>query len=153
MADTKAQNEAEFWIRRHALQEQFGQQFTKRSLVLTTGGEFSFDAVSEDGKIVAAISTSVGTRPGGKDATAKLLKIRSDVLWFYMLERVPERKMLVFSEQSMVDLVEKEKKKGRFPLEFEILKVELPSDIAVKVAESQRIASEEVSPKTHKHKD
>lgn len=146
MADTKAQNEAEFWIRRHALQQQFGQQFTKRSLVLTTGGEFSFDAVSDDGRMVAAISTSVGRTSSGKDATAKLLKIRSDVLWFYMLERVPERRLLVFSEQSMIDLVEKEKKKGHFPLEFEILKVDLPADLAAKVAESQRIASEEVSP-------
>ena len=147
MADTKAQTEAEFWIRRHALQEKFGQQFTKRSLVLTTGGEFSFDAVSDDGKIVAAISTSVGTRSSGGDATTKLLKIRSDVLWFYMLERVPERKLLVFSEQSMIDLIEKEKKKGRFPLDLEIVKVELPEEIAARVAESQRIASEEVSPR------
>lgn len=147
MADTKAQNEAEFWIRRHALQQKFGQQFTKRSLVLSTGGEFSFDAVSEDGKIVAVISTSPGTTSSGKDATAKLLKIRSDVLWFYMLERAPERRILVFSEQSMVDLIEKEKTKGRFPQEFEILKVDLPPDLAARVAESQRIASEEVSPK------
>jgi hypothetical protein len=146
MADTKAQSEAEFWIRRHALQEKFAQQFTKRSLVLTTGGEFSFDAVSDDGTIVAAISTSIGTRPSGRDATTKLLKIRSDVLWFYMLERVPERKILVFSEQSMIDLIDKEKKKGRFPLQFEVLKVELPAEIAARVAESQRIASEEVSP-------
>lgn len=133
--------------RRHALQEKFGQQFTKRSLVLTTGREFSFDTVSDDGKIVAAISTSVGIRSSGGDATTKLLKIRSDVLWFYMLERVPERKLLVFSEQSMIDLIDKEKKKGRFPLEFEILKVELPAEIAARVAESQRIASEEVSPR------
>lgn len=147
MADTKAQTEAEFWIRRNALQEKFGQQFTKRSLVLKTGGEFSFDAVSDDGKIVAAISTSVGTTSSGKDATAKLLKIRSDVLWFYMLERVPDRKILVFSEQSMINLIEKEKKKGRFPLEFELVKVTLPHDLAAKVAESQKAASEEVSPK------
>ena len=147
MADTKAQNEAEFWIRRHALQQKFGQQFTKRSLVLTTGGEFSFDAVSDDGRIVAAISTSPGTTSRGRDATVKLLKIRSDILWFYMLGRAPERKILVFSEQSMVDLIEKEKKKGRFPLEFEILKVDLPAELAAKVAESQKIASEEVSPR------
>jgi len=118
----------------------------KKSLVLKTGGEFSFDAVSDDGMIVAVISTSPGTTSGGKEATVKLLKIRSDVLWFYMLERVPERRLLVFSEKSMVDLIEKEKKKGRFPLEFEILKVDLPPDLAAKVAESQRIASEEVSP-------
>lgn len=102
--------------------------------------------MSDDGKIIAAISTSVGTTSSGRDATAKLLKIRSDVLWFYMLERVRERKLLVFSEQSMVDLIEKEKKKGRFPLEFEILKVTLHPELAAKVGDSQRIASEEVSP-------
>ncbi len=147
MADTKAQNEAEFWIRRTALQERFDQQFTKRSLVLKAGGEFSFDAVSEDGKIVAAISTSLGTRSSGGDATAKLMKIRSDVLWFYLLQREPERKLLVFTEQSMIDLIERERKKGRFPSEFEVLKFDLPKEIADRVAESRRLAIEEMSPK------
>jgi hypothetical protein len=47
----------------------------------------------------------------------------------------------------MIDLVEKEMKRGRFPVDFELLKVNLPADIAAKVAESQRIASEEVSPR------
>ena len=147
MADTKAQTEAEFWIRRNSLPEKFGQQFTKRSLLLKTGGEFSFDAVSDDGRIVAVISTSPGKTSSGSIATAKLLKIRSDMLWFYMLERQPERRLLVFTEQSMIDLINEEKKKGRFPPEFELVKVTLPPELAAKVAASQKVASEEVSPK------
>jgi len=128
------------------LSKKYGQSFHEKTPDLQSRTQSKFDAVSEDGEIVAAISTSVGTRSSGRDATSKLLKIRSDVLWFYMLERVPKRRILVFSELSMVDLIEKERKKGRFPLEFEILKVDLPPDLAAKVAESQRIASEEVSP-------
>jgi len=147
MADTKAQTEAEFWIRRNALPEKFGQQFTKRSLLLKTGGEFSFDAVSEDGKMVAVISTSAGKTSSGKVATGNVLKIRSDMLWFYMLERQPERSLLVFTEQSVIDLISEQKKKGRFPAEFELVKVTLPPDLAAKVAASQKVASEEVSPR------
>ena len=147
MADTKAQTEAEFWIRRNALPEKFGQQFTKRSLLLKTGGEFSFDAVSEDGKMVAVISTSAGKTSSGKVATGNVLKIRSDMLWFYMLERQPERSLLVFTEQSVIDLISEQKKKGRFPAESELVKVTLPPDLAAKVAASQKVASEEVSPR------
>ncbi|OGU24883.1 MAG: hypothetical protein A2X66_06125 [Ignavibacteria bacterium GWA2_54_16] len=54
-------------------------------------------------------------------------------------------KPTVFTDQSMIDRAKDEKMKGRIPLECEIRKVELLADLAAKVAESQRIASEEVS--------
>jgi hypothetical protein len=146
MADTKAQVEAEKWIREVYLPKKYGQSFRQKNLDLQSKGQFKFDAVSDDGEIVAVISTSVGFTSSGKVATAKLMKIRSDALWFVMLERTPEKRLMIFTEQSMIDLVKDEKKKGRFPSEFEILKVTLPPDLAAKVAESQRIASEEVSP-------
>lgn len=146
MSDTKAQVAAEKWIRDIELPRLFGQTFRQRSLGLRSKGEFKFDAVSDDGKLVCVISTSAGVTSSGKLATAKLMKIRSDVYWFLLLETPPQRKILVFTEQSFIDLIEEEKKKGRFPAEFEIIRVNLPPDIAAKVAESQRIASEEVSP-------
>ena len=151
MADTKAQSEAEFWIRRTALPNLYGQSFTKRSLHLTSGGEFSFDAVSDDGKIVAVISTSAGKTASGNPATAKLLKMHSDAYWFFLLDHQPERKIFVFTDQSMIDLLQDEKKKGRFPKEFELLKIPLPPELAAKVAESQKVASEEVSPKKNQN--
>jgi len=147
MADTKAQTEAEKWIREAYLPEKYGQLFRQKNLDLRAGGQFKFDAVSGDGTIVGVISTSAGKTSSGNLATAKLQKIRSDMLWFYMLERQPDRRLLIFSEQSMIDLINEEKKKGRFPPEFELIKVALPPDLATKVAESRRVASEEVSPR------
>jgi hypothetical protein len=61
--------------------------------------------------------------------------------------REPERRLLIFTEQSLIDLINEEKKKGRFPPEFELVKVSLPPDLAAKVAASQKVASEEVSPR------
>jgi hypothetical protein len=147
MADTKAQVEAEKWIRDVELQRLFGQTFRQRSLGLRSKGEFKFDAVSDDRAIVAVISTSAGLTAGGKQATAKLMKIRSDAYWFLLLEQEPAHKVLVFTEQSMIDLINEEKKKGRFPPEFELVKVTLPPYLAAKVAASQKVASEEVSPR------
>lgn len=147
MTDTKAQNDASKWIREVYLPKKYGQSFRQKNLDLQSKGQFKFDAVSDDNEIVAVISTSVGFTSSGKVATAKLMKVRSDALWFLTLERTPEKRLMIFTDQSMIDLVKDEKKKGRFPSEFEILKVMLPPDLAARVAESQRIASEEVSPR------
>jgi len=146
MADTSAQVKAEKWVRQFGLTERYGKHFEKRVMRLRGNGEFSFDAVSEDGEIVACISTSGGMTTGGKKATAKLLKIRSDVLWFYMLPKMPTKALLVFTDEQFMKLVMAEREKGRFPTEFELITVKLPDELAKAVAESQQNASREVMP-------
>ena len=141
MADTKAQNEAEKWIREEYLPKKYGQSFQQKNMDLQSRTQFKFDAVSDDCEIVAMISTSAGFTSSGKVATDELMKVRSDALRFLMLEATPQKRLMIFTDQSMIDLVKDEKKKGRFPSELEILKVKLPAEIAAKVAESQRIAS------------
>ena len=150
MANTNAQVEAERWIRENELPQMFGQKFKQRSLMLRSKGEFKFDAASDDGKIVAVISTSGGVTSSGKLATAKLQKIRSDAFWFLMLERKPEKSIFVFTEKSMIELINDEKKKGRFPEEFETILVMLPDTLAEKVRQSRLDASEEVKPRKEK---
>jgi len=145
MADTSAQNDAEQWIRLNELPKIYNQEFKKCKIRLKENGEFEFDAVSEDKKIVVCISTSAGITSGGKIPTAKIQKIRSDVLWYYMLPKMPSKPVLVFSEQSMLDKISRHQKKGRFPKEFELIKVNLPKHIASRVAKSQKEASKEVS--------
>ena len=147
MANTKVQVEAEKWIRENELPRLYNQTFRQRGLLLRSKGEFKFDAVSDDGNIVAAISTSGGVTASGKLAVAKLMKIRSDAYWFLMLAQKPKQMLLVFTDQSMIDLISNEKKKGRFPPELEIVKVSLPPDIQEKLIASQKIASDEVSPR------
>lgn len=146
MADTKAQIEAEKWIREIHLPKKYGQTFRQKNLDLWSKGQFKFDAVSDDNEIVAVISTSGGFTSSGKFATAKLMKIRSDAYWFLMLERKPTQSLMIFTDKSMADVVNNEKKKGRFPDEFEIFLVNLPGELAAKITESQRVASKEVTP-------
>ena len=145
MADTKAQVEAEKWIREEYLPKKYGQSFRQKNLDLQSRAQFKFDAVSDDNEIVALISTSAGFTSSGKVATAELMKVRSDALRFLMLEATPQKRLMIFTDQSMIDVVKDERKKGSFPSELEIVKVKLPPDLAARVAESQRIASEEVS--------
>ena len=143
MADTKAQKEAENWIRDKFLPKKYGQSFREKNLDLQSRTQFKFDAVSDDGEIVAMISASAGFTSSGKVDTDELMKVRSDALRFLMLEARPQKRLMIFTDQSMIDIVKDEKKKGRFPKELEILKVKLPADLAARVAESQRTASEE----------
>ncbi len=147
MANTNAQVEAEKWIRENELPRIYGQIFRQRNLWLKSKGEFKFDAVSDDNKIVAVISTSSAVTMNRKAGTGKLLKIRADAYWFLMLAEKPERCVFVFTESSMIDLINEERKKGRFSEEFEVIKVELPNEIADRVYESRRVASDEVKPR------
>jgi hypothetical protein len=147
MADTKAQIEAEKWIRETYLPQKYGQTFRQKNLDLRSKGQFKFDAVSDDNEIVAVISTSAGFTSTGKRGVAKLMKIRSDAFWFLMLERQPSQKLMIFTDQSMIDIVNDEKKKGRFPREFEILKVDLPLELAEKIVLAQKFAADEVTPR------
>jgi hypothetical protein len=143
MADTKAQIEAEKWIREEYLPKKYGQIFRQKNLDLQSRTQFKFDAVSDDGEIVVMICTSAGFMSSGKVATDELMTVRSNALRFLMLEAKPQKRLMIFADQSMIDLVKDEKKKGRFPSDLEILKVKLPADLATRVADSQRIASEE----------
>lgn len=52
-------------VRQH-LAQQFGVPFESRELTLVTGGTHEFDAVSEDGRVVASIKSTSGKTSGGK---------------------------------------------------------------------------------------
>jgi hypothetical protein len=143
MADTKAQITAEDWIREKYLPKKYGQSFQQKNLELQSRAQAKFAAVSDDGEIVAAICTSAGFTSNGKKATDELQKVRSDALRFLMLAARPQKRLMIFTDPSMIDVVRDEKKRDRFPKELEILRVKLPADLAERVAESQRLSSEE----------
>lgn len=86
MADTRVQLEVEDWVRREWMPRQFGQRFSRERVSLSPGGVFDFDAVGEDGRVVATISTSGAKTSGGKNAVGKMLKVRSDI-YFLLLAK------------------------------------------------------------------
>ena len=142
MAHTKAQIEAENWIREVFLPKKYGQTFQQKSLELQSRALAKFDAVSEDGEIVAAISMNVGFTSGGRKNEEELNQTRSAALRFLMLDYIPKERLMIFTEQSMIDLVKDEKKRDRFPKALKIVRVKLPADLAARVEESPKTASE-----------
>lgn len=142
MGNSDAPTRAEQWIREVFLPKKFGQSFLQKSLTLQSKTLHEFDAVSDDNEIVAAICFSAGTTTTGKVAPDALKRVRSDALWFLMLESTPAHRLMIFTDSSMVDLIKQEKKRDRFPRALEILRVKLPRALAAKLEESQRSTSE-----------
>ena len=145
MADTRVQLEVEDWICQEWMSEKFGQEFSKESTKLTSGGVFEFDAVSEDYKIVAVISTSGARTATGKSAVGKIHKIRSD-MFFLLLAADVERRIVVLTEQDMFSRWEKEEANGRVPQEIEFCLAEIPSELRKRLQSARVQASNEVSP-------
>jgi hypothetical protein len=144
MADTRCQTECERWVRDVWLADQFGQRFSERNVTLTSGGQFKFDAVSADGSILASISTSRAAMSSGKRGVGKLMKLRADML-FHMLAAAP-RKLMVFTEPCMYQACSSEQVRGRTPQDIEFVLVQLPPELATKLAASRDRSSREVRP-------
>src|SRR5690242_13777172 len=108
MADTRVQLEVEDWVRETWMTGQYGQQFSRNRVRLSSGGVFDFDALSADRSTVACISTSSGKTASGKHGVGKLMKLRSDMLFLTMAEGV-SRRLLVLTEPDMFTTCEKER--------------------------------------------
>ena len=149
MADTSVQREAEDWIRRNWMPLQFNQGFEKKSLSLSSGGVFNFDAVSDDEMIVANISTSSAMTSGRKRGAGKFKKIIADIYYLLLLPD-EKRKLLIFTEPDMAELCNSEKERGRIPKNIEIIPAPLPLDLRTKLQDSRKDASDETSPQKMK---
>jgi len=150
MADTTVQHEAEAeaWVVEHGLPKLFpGMSFSGKTMNLTWGGQFAFDAVSSDKSIVVSISTSGARTASGKQATAKFQKIKTDALYLLHLKE-QARSIMVFTERSMQEYFRKAADAGRFPPSIELLYIPLPADLHAKVISARKIASDETTPRT-----
>ncbi len=145
MANSTAQLVAESWVRDVWLTKKYGQPFWKKRLRLIAGGEFEFDAVSDDNSTIVNISTSNAITAGQKYPAGKVQKLRSDI--FFMMMATGKRKLLVLTEQDMFELCQKEKRNGRIPAEIDFVYAELPKAITTLLIKAKTMASKEVSPK------
>ena len=101
MADTSINLEAERWVVENGLLSYLpGKKFAKKKIDLTWGGKFEFDAVSEDGDIVAVVSTSAARTAAGKSAIGKYQKIKTDALYLLHIKN-EARRVMVFTEPCM----------------------------------------------------
>jgi hypothetical protein len=127
MADTRVQLEVEDWVRQEWMPTKYGVTFNRDRVKLRSGGVFDFDAVSGDKSIVATISTSGARTSGGKLATGKVMKIRSDMLFLTMANA--SRRVVVLTEKDMYEQCLKEKEGGRVPQEIEFVYAPLPEKL------------------------
>jgi len=144
MADTRVQLEVEDWVRREWMPGKFGRQFSRERVRLSSGGVCDFDAVSADGVIVAAISTSGARTAGGKNAVGKMLKIRSDM--YFLLLATAERRIVVLTEKDMYENCMKEIAGGRIPVSIEFVHAQIPEDLEARLRDARQVASREVLP-------
>jgi hypothetical protein len=81
------------WIRER-LAERYGQRFAPRVLPLEPGGSHEFDAVSNDGRIVASIKANSGLTSGGNHPTGKVATCLNEV-YFLTLVDAQERLLVL----------------------------------------------------------
>ncbi|MGB8369178.1 MAG: hypothetical protein ACLPYZ_15105 [Limisphaerales bacterium] len=141
MADSKIQAQAEKWIRETWLPKHFNWSFHKGQLRLSSGGLFEFDAVSDDQKLIASISTNGGITAAGRKATPKLNKVRSDILFLLLCEA--NRRLVLLTDKAMFDLCEQERINGRMPLQVEFIHATLPPDLEEQCKAARQIAAQE----------
>jgi hypothetical protein len=112
MAYTRVQLEVEDRVRREWMLNRFGQRFSRERVRLSSGGFFDADAVSEDQKTIATISTSGARTSGGKNVIGKMLKIRSDM--YFLLRAETERRLVILTESDMYAQFQKELPGGEY---------------------------------------
>ena len=131
MADTRVQVVTEDWIRCEWMLRRYGRYFSSERANLSSGGVFSFDAVSDGGAIVANISTSGLKTAHGSHGSGKVLKVRSDL--FFLLLAESTRKLMLLTETDMHEYWLKEAGNGRVPGCIEFVHVSIPRDLDLKL--------------------
>lgn len=120
-----------------------GRRFSCKILKLITGGTHEFDAVAEDGSIVASIKSLSGKTKGGNNGAARYANCIAEL---YFLS-------LVFAETRMLVLTTPEQHtmftkyiRGRLVPGVSVELLTLPPEIQAEVDRIRSIASGEVSP-------
>lgn len=127
---------------RGILERDYGQRFHSRHLDLTTGGKHEFDAVSEDGTIVASIKSLSGKTSGGKRPAAKYYACLAE-LYYLSLVDAPTR-LLVLTTPAWHEMFMRHIHKRLAP-GLEVILIELPSAMQGEVDRIKALASGEMS--------
>jgi hypothetical protein len=129
---------------RVALSVEFGVEFSKRRLPLRSGGRFSFDAVSADGRVVVSIKSSRGTTRGGKPPTGAIKAAIADLYFLSLVDA--DRRILVLTDIDFYKRLSHDLK-GRTGQGLELKHVPLPTKLALEVQTVLDRASREMPSK------
>ena len=101
---TRIKKEVEPYVRKWLASEFSGHRFTETSVRLKYGKNHRFDAVSEDGTIVAEILSNGAKTRSGKENTGGVRKAEGDLLRFFGIDD-QTTKIMVFTDPDFLDLI------------------------------------------------
>jgi hypothetical protein len=140
MANTTALQEAIDWVRGE-LGRTYAVSFGKSTVRLRTGGNRSFNAVASDGTVIATVLNSSGVTSGGKKPTGKIRYAISE-LYFLSLADARERLLVATNAEFLKYL--KDETDGALVDGVRLEHVQLPTELADRVAEVTTAASREM---------
>jgi len=117
--------------------------FGKQRLRLQPGGYHEFDAVADNGRVVASIKTASVRTSGGGHPAGNIMNCIAE-LYFLSLVRAPKRLLILTSADFHELFVEA--MKGKIPRGIDIVHLPLPADVQVRLAAVQRAANDEIQP-------
>ena len=133
---------------RATLAQRHGVAFTKRRMPLLPGGLHEFDAVAEDGSIVASIKAASGRTAGGKVPSGKIKDSIAE-LYYLSLVQAP-RRLLVLTSAEFHEILTRTLR-DKIAQGIEVAHIPLPLDVEAEVVRVQRVASVEVTPVLDDH--
>jgi hypothetical protein len=128
------------WIRAQ-LEARYGQSFESKILRLQPGGGHEFDAVSEDGSVVASIKTSSGLTSGGNHPVGKVAACLNDIYYLSLIGA--KVRLLILTNPEFHSLFMKTSQ-GKIASGIEVELMALPLDIQVDVDAISKRASDEM---------
>jgi hypothetical protein len=118
-----------------------GMVFRPRKMPIRWNGEgtglFEFDAVSEDGAVIASLSTARNLKSGQRH------KLMRDATFMWLVPNA-KRRVLAVVESVVADALAVELRDGRLPPKTEILIIELAPEVRQELQRFREIAVNEV---------
>ena len=124
------------------LTERCGTKFDAQVLTLSSGGTHEFDAVSDDGSVIASIKANSGLTSGGNHPTGKVATCLNEV-YFLTLVTAPTR-LLVLTNPEFKEIFQRTTA-GKIAPGIEVILVPLPVEMQETVDGVTRKASDEMS--------
>jgi hypothetical protein len=141
MANTQVLKEEVENFARESLESEFGVPFRKKRLTLVRvqgpSGDHEFDAVADNGSVVAGVISSAARTSGGKRNTGAVHHATGE-LYYLSLTDAP-RRILICTDASFGQLMSSVTR-GRLASGLEIRHLSLPADLE-RNAQASRIAS------------
>jgi hypothetical protein len=129
------------------LKKEFQCEFSKLHMPLTTGGYHEFDAVSDNGEIVASIKSIGGKTKSGKFAAANYLACVAE-LYFLSLVHADQRFLVLTDSEMHKQLENRLIAKNRLASGIDLKLVQLPDDLHLGMQALRAVSRKEVSPLT-----